>query len=187
MKKTFIIMALCAPVWVWGQLSAGLLLAGYDCNLDGAGTGTKSRQAFGAGAWAEWRAKEWLGIRASAGYVPRGGVVLESPVSADYVSAALGLRLHVADGGDGGPGFVFGAGLVADVAAVGDKPDFLSGSWVSPMVEVGIEWRWVSVMAYCHLWGSDVVKGLEKGQRWAALGLGVEVPLVGRQQKGGLE
>lgn len=177
MKRMLLVLSVCAPVWVYGQggINVGVYAGGFDCNLAGDYTGTKSRAAFGGAVWVEWTAKDWWGLKSELSYMPRGGDVFEVPLEANYLAFGVVPRLHLADA-SGSARLVVGAGMFTHLMSVGDREEFLNLSDVGPCVELGVEFRWFSLLAKGQIGLLDVVDGLPETQRWVAFGVGVEVP-----------
>lgn len=176
MKAIFLLVSLCAPVWGWGQsgVNVGVYVGGFDCNMAGDYTGTKSRAAFGGSVWVEWVAKDWWGLKSELSYMPRGGDIFENPLRANYLAFALVSRLHLAD--VSGPArLVVGAGMFTHLMSVGERDALLSVGDVGPCMEIGVELGRVSLLAKGQIGLVDVLAAVPERQRWVSFGIGVEV------------
>lgn len=177
MKKLLFIVALFVPVLGWGQMKVGGYAGMFDCNIAGKYTGKKSRTAMGGGVWVEWNARRWLGIKSEISYLPRGGDIEGVRLEANYLGFSVVPRLHVADGSSNAR-LVVGVGVFTHLLVLGERDVFLNVPDVGPCVELGVEWRWFSVLAKGQVGLMDAVSVLEKVQRWEAFGIGVEVPFL---------
>lgn len=181
MKQMLLLVALCAPVWIWGQnpVSVGGYAGMFDCNMDGKFTESKSRSAFGGSLWAEWNVKEWLGLKSELSYMPRGGQIEGVELEANYLALSVTPRFHLADGSSPAH-LVAGVGVFTHLMALGDKDQALNTGDVGACIELGVEWRLFSILAKGQIGFLDVIPGLDKSQRWGAFGLGIEVPFLRR-------
>lgn len=185
MKTAMIFLALCVPVWAWGQrpVNAGGYVGIYDCNLAGKYTGEKSRTAWGAGAWVEWNAREWWGLKFDVSYQPKGGEIEGVRLKAEYLTFSVVPRLHLSDASSRAR-LVVGVGVFTHMLSLGDRDAFLKVPDVGGCAELGIEWRRVSLLAKGQVGFLDAVDVIEKSQRWGVFGVGVEVPIRGRDVEG---
>ena len=178
MKYVNFIIALCAAWSVSAQrpVSAGGYVGGYDCNMAGEYTGEKSRSAVSGALWVEWNAEPWFGLKSELSYLPRGGEIGEGiDLEANYLAFSLVPRLHLSEV-SGGARLVAGVGVFTHLLALGDREEFLSVPDVGTCVELGVEWRWFSILAKGQVGLLDAIEGLDKSQRWVGFGIGVEVP-----------
>lgn len=170
------LVALLAPCVGWGQdLDAGISIGYSDGSIVGPATRPQGVACLNAGLWGEVLPQEWWGVKAQLEYLQQGGNTDERQYSVERVGFSIVPRLHLADG-DGPIGLVLGAGAALDFPHL--SGDIRKSLDLGPCVEIGLSWKYISVLIRGKVGSADVDASLAKRQRLVNAGVGLWVRLL---------
>ncbi len=171
MKRIFFVLALVAPCVCAGQVIGGLQAGVYDCSLAGHSTLPGGGVGYTGGVWAELKTREWMGVKVDVSYAQRKGATEGEAFRADAAVLSALLRFHLQEVGSS-------VRLVAGVGGFMQLPVFSTDGVkaldAGPGLEIGLEIGRVSVVLFGQAGLSDVVSAVDRKQRWAVVGLGVQ-------------